>query len=277
MKYGLRILGVLVLLFALYIIVGEQLVGSSGDAYVNARLSVLRAPIGGTVQLANISLGGRMEAGEAVGSVDARLPADAILAAFQQAQIAAEADVWAYQQFSSQQAADAPIELDRARRRVEALDEAIAQRRAAIASEGAAPLVATAGGIAWSINTTTGEYAQQGQVIVSIADCGSLLVHATVDRGVFNKLSIGEVAQFRLHDGPTVEATVALLAGAGPRTLWETFALNPTVRPLEGYAVILNAPGLTADGSCPVGRTGRVVFSRGPLAALGDFIDWLGF
>ena len=276
MKYALRILGILVILFALYIIVGEQLVGSSGDAYVNARLSVLRAPIDGTVELAPLSLGGRLEVGEDMGSVSARAPADVPLAGLLQAAADARSDVAAYQQ-SENQAAVSPLELARAQRRVEAFDEAIRERRAAMALERVAPMVAPAGGIIWSINATGGEYVPQGGIVASIADCSNLLIHATVDHRIFNALAPGQVAQFRMHDGPTMETTVALLAGTGPRTLWDTFALNPTVRQLEGYAVILTAPGLAADGSCPVGRTGRVVFSRGPLAILGDFVDWLGF
>ena len=132
------------------------------------------------------------------------------------------------------------------------------------------------GGLIWSLNSASGEYLPEGEIIMSIADCSSLFVHATVDQGVFNRLSVGDVAQFRLQDGPTVEATVTLLAGTGPRTLWETFAINPTVRQLEGYAVLLTAPIVSGERACPIGRTGRVVFSEGPLSIIGDFLSWIG-
>ena len=69
MKYALRIFGLLAVVFALYVVVGEQLVGSSGDAYVNTRLAVIRSPSDGTVQLSLGEVGSRVEANEALGSI----------------------------------------------------------------------------------------------------------------------------------------------------------------------------------------------------------------
>ncbi|RUT28898.1 HlyD family secretion protein, partial [Arsenicitalea aurantiaca] len=89
MKYVLRILGVVAILFSLYVIVGEQLVGSSGDAYVNAPLATIRAPINGTLQLSTAPLGGRVRAGDAMGSVSARAVADATLSGLEEGRLLA--------------------------------------------------------------------------------------------------------------------------------------------------------------------------------------------
>ena len=100
MKYVLRILGLLAIVFALYVIVGEQLVGSSGDAYVNARLSTVRAPMGGTVDLAPLALGAKVQQGETMGSLNARDHPDPTLAGLLEGDLLARADLAAYQEFS---------------------------------------------------------------------------------------------------------------------------------------------------------------------------------
>ena len=113
-------------------------------------------------------------------------------------------------------------------------------------------------------------------VIANLADCDGLFVHATVDQRIFNELSPGDAAQFRFHDGQVVPVMVTLRAGTGPRTLFDTLAVSPTREQTEGYAVLLEGAGLMANGQCPIGETGRVVFSEGPLGAIGDFIGALG-
>jgi hypothetical protein len=227
------------------------------------------------VDLAPLTLGAKVQAGETMGSLNARVPADPTLAGLVEGDLLARADLTVYQEFAGQPAAS-PLELERAQRRATAYATAVRERRAALAAESTATVISPVGGLVWSLNSASGEYLPEGEIISSIADCSSLFVHATVDEGIFNNLSVGDVAQLRFHNGPVVEATVALLAGTGPRTLWETFAINPSVRQLEGYAVLLTSPSVSSEGTCPIGRTGRVVFSEGPLALIGDFLHWIG-
>lgn len=63
------VLGVLLVGFALYIIVGEQLAGASADAVVNARLTTLRASISGRVAIPLRSPGARVRRGDALGTL----------------------------------------------------------------------------------------------------------------------------------------------------------------------------------------------------------------
>lgn len=66
--------GALLLLGGLWVLVGEHLAGTSGDATVNARLAVVRAPIEGELAVEAPGIGSRIARGEVLGRlVDPRL------------------------------------------------------------------------------------------------------------------------------------------------------------------------------------------------------------
>lgn len=69
MRYLRLLLGALVIAGAVWIIVGEQMSGASADAFVNARLTTVRAPVAGRLTLPERPFGSPVEAGEEVGSV----------------------------------------------------------------------------------------------------------------------------------------------------------------------------------------------------------------
>lgn len=224
MKYVLRILGVFAIVFAIYVIAGEQLVGSSGNAYVNARLAAVRAPLEGTLQLSVVPAGGRIVKDEVMGSVTASGDADASISWVLQGRLEALADMKALE------ATEAPDELARRRasERLAAYERMLQARRAALVGQTVAPLRSPASGLVWSLPQYSGAFVESGDTIANIADCESLMVHATVSQRIFNELSLGDVAQFRFHDGRVAPVTVSLLAGTGPRTLFDTLAVNPT-------------------------------------------------
>ena len=272
MKFALRIFGVLAILFALYVIVGEQLVGSSGDAYVNTRLAAVKAPVQGTLQLATAPVGGRVTLNEVMGNVAGRLTDTSALNGLEQARAITGADIETVD-------ASGPLQGEsraRLEARAVALDRLLDDKRATQLSGQSGALRSTVNGVVWSISGFSGEFMALGDTVAQIADCSAPFVHASVDQRLYNRLAVGDAAQFRLHDGPAMEASVALLAGTGPRTLLETLAINPTERLLEGYSVLLAVPGLTEGGACPLGKTGRVVFSSGPLSGLGEWLATIG-
>ena len=271
MKYALRIAGLLAIIFALYVIVGEQLVGSSGDAYVNTRLETVRSPSDGVVQLSMGPNGSRIAVNETLGSVTPRSNDVLELLGIEQARAVYAADLQAQ--------AAAPVGEPSAllEARIASLDQLAEAKRAQLLANQAGALRSGVSGIIWSVSAHQGDYVSAGETIANIADCETPFIHASVDQRLYNRLSVGDGAQFRFHDGPTLDATVALLAGTGPRTLLETLAISPTARLLEGYSVVLSAPGLTQSNGCPLGRTGRVVFSAGPLSGFGDWLSGLGF
>lgn len=270
MRYALRILGLLAVAFALYVIVGEQLVGSSGEAYVNTRLAVVRSPSDGLAQLAIGPVGSRVALSEAIGNITPRENNALTLLGPEQARAIYSADL----QAGAGQTGSEPAPLLESR--IAALDQLIEdQQSEALASQTTA-LRAPASGIIWSVQAYSGENVAAGDSIANIADCQAAFVHASVDQRLYNILEVGDTAQFRFHNGPVLDVTIALLAGTGPRTLLETLAINPTERLLEGYSVLLSAPALAQNTSCPLGRTGRVIFSAGPLSGVSDWLGTLG-
>jgi multidrug resistance efflux pump len=66
MKFFRIFLGVILLLGGLYVVVGEYLSGTSADATINARTTVLRAPVQGLAEFSVRSIGARVSPEEAV-------------------------------------------------------------------------------------------------------------------------------------------------------------------------------------------------------------------
>ncbi|MBW9115570.1 HlyD family efflux transporter periplasmic adaptor subunit [Rhizobium cauense] len=67
------VIGIIVVLVAGYVVVGEQLSGASADALINARLTTLRSPISGQLSLQNRPLGAQVKRNEQIGRVDDNL------------------------------------------------------------------------------------------------------------------------------------------------------------------------------------------------------------
>ena len=77
MRYFRLLLGALVIAGTIWIIIGEQMSGASADAFVNARLATVRAPVAGRLTIPERPLGSSVAAGEELGTVADSL-ADAI-------------------------------------------------------------------------------------------------------------------------------------------------------------------------------------------------------
>lgn len=63
MRLGRFFLGLAVIAIALWVLLGEQITGVSSDAVVNARLTTMRAPIDGTLDMPFRSLGSVLRVG----------------------------------------------------------------------------------------------------------------------------------------------------------------------------------------------------------------------
>lgn len=70
MKYGRLIIGLLAVVVALWIIVGEQMSGASADAVVNAPVVTVRAPVAGNLRMPTRQLGSWVAQGEILASVE---------------------------------------------------------------------------------------------------------------------------------------------------------------------------------------------------------------
>ncbi len=69
MRFGRLLMGALLILVASWIVVGEQISGVSSNAVVNARLSTVRTPISGTLEMPWRPLGARVTQGEVLVTV----------------------------------------------------------------------------------------------------------------------------------------------------------------------------------------------------------------
>lgn len=116
-----------------------------------------------------------------------------------------------------------------------------------------------ASGRIWEAVVSPGEHVRAGQDLVRLIDCSTAVVTADVTESVYNRLTFGSTAQFIPADGgPDLAGHVVQLTGiaAAPGNL----AIEPAALRKEPYRVSVSIP--RADGTCAVGRTGRVVFGK---------------
>lgn len=123
-------------------------------------------------------------------------------------------------------------------------------------------------GLLWEVLQANGVNVQRGDPLLRLVDCQGTVVTASVTEGVYNALSIGDAAKFRLAGASSVyDATVARLAGSGAETIYRNLAVAPSQRHLERFDVALIVPQLAQSGpeACMIGRTGRAFFDARPL------------
>ena len=131
------------------------------------------------------------------------------------------------------------------------------EKRQALARE--APLASPVGGQIWEVLTAGGEQVAAGQELFSLLNCSDAIVTATVSEAVYNSLSVGMRATFTYREGGAAMAgKVVQLSGVASAS--SNFAITPSALTKESYRVAVSVDGLQGSGSCPVGRTGRVVF-----------------
>lgn len=155
-----------------------------------------------------------------------------------------------------------------AQSRVAALDARVEAEQVAVNRLAAAEIRSTVDGQVWEVLAADGERLQRGEPVLRLVDCRSLFVTLSVTETVYNRLRIGDAAEFRLAaSGDVYPGTVTRLAGSGAATVYSNLAVAPSQRHLERYDVALSVPGLLADPDlqCPVGRTGRAFFETRPL------------
>jgi multidrug resistance efflux pump len=158
---------------------------------------------------------------------------------------------------------------------VEARQAAVAARisdeRLRVNRLASAQVVTPVSGLIWELRSATGENVQRGDELLKMVDCASVLVTLSVTESIYNDLTLGDRAVFRLQgDRRLFEGTIARLAGSGAETVYRNLAVAPSQKHLQRFDVALAVPSLADDPelSCAIGRTGRAFFDTRPL-------DWL--
>jgi multidrug resistance efflux pump len=135
-------------------------------------------------------------------------------------------------------------------------------------------------GMAWDFLVDDGEYARRGQDLVKLVDCNSEIVSASVGERLYDSLTIGGPVQFRLFgDDRIFDGTITRLGGSGASQLYANLAVGPSPQHLQRFDVTIAVPELARqpDLACAIGRTGRVIFTAGPISALRRFLTRYGY
>jgi multidrug resistance efflux pump len=163
--------------------------------------------------------------------------------------------------------------------RIAQLERQIGAERVRVNRLTSASLTTRVSGMVWDFLIDDGEYARRGQDLVRLVDCSTLIVTAGVTEALYDSLSIGFPVQFRLFgDDRVFDGTVTRLGGSGASSLYANLAVGPSAEHLQRFDVTVSVPALAAqsDLSCAIGRTGRVIFSAGPVAAMRRFFTRYG-
>ena len=320
MRYWRLILGFAFVLIGLWVIVGEQLSGASGDAVVNAEVATLRTPISGTLEVLPRPLGAALSTGEELAAVNNSravetrsddLALELRLAEAEAARLKTLIESLAAQQevlrerldgvperlteagLTDRRAAEAHAlmprfddlelrtsearaSLDASLARADALESRLEDAQVAAGRLRGVVLTSPVRGILWERLAVDGEFVTEGQEIVRIVDCSSAVVTLSATESVYNRLEIGDGAQFRLGgESELLDARVTRLVGAGARSIYGSLAVAPSAPELRRFSVTLSVPALQDDPdfACLIGRTGRAFFETRPLDSLRQLLQ----
>lgn len=146
--------------------------------------------------------------------------------------------------------------LDEMRRKSAIAQGQLAAERERLAAHRKAVLTAPIKGQLWAIEAAPGEYVRKGQDLLTVLDCSTVIVTASVSERDYNELHLGDPVTFRVSgtDGEYAGRIVKLGSSA-------TFAI-----PFDpgGHQIVAAIPKLaaSAEDGCAVGRTGEVIFEN---------------
>ncbi|WP_271540139.1 HlyD family secretion protein [Bradyrhizobium sp. CCBAU 45321] len=191
-----------------------------------------------------------------------------------------------------QRLAELNVDKEQVKARIVQLDRQIAAERLRVNNLSFATLNASVIGLVWDILVDDGQYARRGQDLVKIVDCSTLIVTAGVSESLYDRLSVGTAVQFRLfrddrifngtitrfRDDRIFDGTITRLGGSGAASLYTNLVVGPSAQHLQRFDVTVTVPDLAgeADVGCAIGRTGRVIFTAGPIAQFRRFITRYG-
>jgi multidrug resistance efflux pump len=180
---------------------------------------------------------------------------------------------------SLQHADELSVRMVEAEAELAARDQRLSRLRAALETESAryselsnAVLSSPIDAQVWEVLVSPGEEVRKGQDLLRLLDCSGALVTVTVRESVFNKLRVGDKAQFRFAGGSGgYDGTIIRMSGSSAPT--DNLAIQPTGLSSGGYRIAVSVPDLASSTQCGVGRTGTVVFNA--AAATGGFLQSL--
>jgi len=153
--------------------------------------------------------------------------------------------------------AETQAELSAAEAAVHMLESDLSSERKLQDARSNAKITAPGTGRVWELLVSPGEEVARGQDLLRILDCSSGLVTGTVRQSVYERLFLGQAAEFFADgSGKPERGQVILLSAGGARA--GNLAIQPSTA--GGHHVTVALTGI--DGlNCAVGRAGRLVFT----------------
>jgi multidrug resistance efflux pump len=158
-----------------------------------------------------------------------------------------------------------------ARARLLALQSRIGAEETRVSRLRGAVMAAPIEGVLWEVLVGDSEVVQSGQEVLKLMNYDSALVTLSVPDVVYNRLTVGQTARFRLNgSGEYYDGTITRIAGSGAETIYRNLAMAPNMKHLERNDVALLVPALRANlaNRCSVGQTGRMFFETRTLDLL---------
>ena len=153
--------------------------------------------------------------------------------------------------------AETQAELSTAEAAVHMLESNLSSEQRVEAARSSAQITAPAVGRIWELLVSPGEEVARGQDLLRILDCSSGLVTGTVRQSVYERLFLGQAAEFFADGGDKpYRGHVILLSAGGTRA--GNLAIHPSAA--GGHYVTVALTGID-DLKCGVGRAGRLVFT----------------
>jgi multidrug resistance efflux pump len=153
------------------------------------------------------------------------------------------------------QVAETRTGLDALAAKAAALRTEIAAEERRLAAHTRVVLSAPVDGHLWTVDAEPGEYVRKGQDIMTVLDCSSVVVTASVSAHDYNELRLGDPVQFRVSGTErTYDGRIVRLGSSA------TFAIAPVS---GAHQIVVASSSLPASGDdgCAVGRTGEVTFN----------------
>src|SRR5579864_989746 len=180
---------------------------------------------------------------------------------------------------SFQRARELAVRIDEARaaldqlvRKAETISVELAAEQKRLAARTVATLATPISGNLWTMQAASGEYVRKGQDLLTVLDCSTLMVTASVSDRDYNQLQVGDPVRFRVAG--TGRESTGSISKLGLTSTAASFAISPED---HRYQLAIKLPELAGsnDDNCAVGRTGEVIFEKGGEGFLARFIGTL--
>jgi multidrug resistance efflux pump len=143
---------------------------------------------------------------------------------------------------------------DEIKQKWDAVQGELAAERDRLAAHSKAVLTAPVQGQLWTIEAAPGEYVRKGQDLLTVLDCSTVIVTASVSERDYNELHLGDPVSFRVSG--TDRAYPGRIVKLGSSTAF-AIPFDP-----GSHQIVVAIPKLAAstEDGCAVGRTGEVIF-----------------